>query len=364
MAIKLADTLAPMADFPAAMAEHVEFSDGKSLQEKYDLGELGGEGGGGHIELTQAEYDALTDEEKLNGAIYFITDAEGGSSGIVDDKIDTSSTNPVQNKVLAQEIARAETGKQYLKITGPMPRGTDYLYASTIRYAIENGSALGYQGVDIETIETNMQDNISDILYRYKNAGNKKYTATEGLSLNIVPQDTCIIFEAEDVPSDIDKYEVILEWFEPPFIKVYSSEKEFDPVVAYGESDYNFYDLTDLEGRLTSIFNDMGIRSELNIKNHNFDFDLNQDGDEETLKVNLYKLQKDFAGNGILTVELEDGRILTSTRTKGYNASWSAWEIKEPETISKVYTSLAELGLTADATLDDVIAKLGVGHRL
>ena len=37
MAIKLADTLAPMADFPAAMAEHVEFSDGKSLQEKYDL---------------------------------------------------------------------------------------------------------------------------------------------------------------------------------------------------------------------------------------------------------------------------------------------------------------------------------------
>ena len=50
MAIKLADTLAPMADFPAALAEHVEFSDGKSLQEKYDLGELGGEGGGGEQE--------------------------------------------------------------------------------------------------------------------------------------------------------------------------------------------------------------------------------------------------------------------------------------------------------------------------
>ena len=390
MAIKLADTLAPMADFPAALAEHVEFSDGKSLQEKYDLGELGGEGGGGHIELTQAEYDALTDEEKLNGAIYFITDAtggggddsshveltqaeydalsdeekdsdtiyfitdaEGGSSGIIDDKIDTSSTNPVQNKVLAQEIARAETGKQYLKITGPMPIGIGYLYARTIRDAIENGSALNYQGVDIETVETNIKDNFYNILYRYDNAGDRKYTATNELSLSIVPQDGCIIFETDDVPSGIDKYEIILEWSEPPFVKVYSSTKEFAPDIEYDDS-YNFYDLTDLEDSLTSIFNDMEIKSELNIKNHNFRFDLNQDGDNETLKANSYKLQKDFAGNGILTVELDDGRILTSTRTKGYNASWSNWSIKESEKIPKVYTFLAELGLTAPVSVGEI----------
>ena len=31
-------------------------------------------------ELTQAEYDALSDEEKNNGTVYFITDAEGNSS--------------------------------------------------------------------------------------------------------------------------------------------------------------------------------------------------------------------------------------------------------------------------------------------
>jgi hypothetical protein len=84
MAIKLADTLAPMADFPAAMAEHIEFDDGENLQEKYDLGELGGEGGAGHIELTQVEYDALTDEEKMNGSVYFITDAEGGENNVED----------------------------------------------------------------------------------------------------------------------------------------------------------------------------------------------------------------------------------------------------------------------------------------
>lgn len=42
MAIKLADTLAPMSEFPAAMAEHIGFSDGATLQEKFDNKELGG----------------------------------------------------------------------------------------------------------------------------------------------------------------------------------------------------------------------------------------------------------------------------------------------------------------------------------
>ena len=109
MAIKLADTLAPMADFPAALAEHVEFSDGKSLQEKYDLGELGGEGGGGHIELTQAEYDALSEEEKLNGAIYFITDAIGGGEDI---SIDDAPTENSDNAVKSGGVFEALKGKQ------------------------------------------------------------------------------------------------------------------------------------------------------------------------------------------------------------------------------------------------------------
>ena len=47
MSIKLADTLAPMADFPAVEAKDVAFNDNKSLQEKVDNGELGGGGGSG-----------------------------------------------------------------------------------------------------------------------------------------------------------------------------------------------------------------------------------------------------------------------------------------------------------------------------
>ena len=68
MAIKLADTLAPMADFPAAMAEHVGFADGDTLQEKLDNGALGG--GASYTQLSQAEYDALSDDEKMNGKEY------------------------------------------------------------------------------------------------------------------------------------------------------------------------------------------------------------------------------------------------------------------------------------------------------
>ena len=46
MAIRLADTLECMSDFPAAYAKDIEFDDGKNLQEKLNNGELGGGGSG------------------------------------------------------------------------------------------------------------------------------------------------------------------------------------------------------------------------------------------------------------------------------------------------------------------------------
>ena len=45
-------------------------------------GEHGGGGGSAdYEELTQAEYNALTPAEKMNGTMYFITDASGGGGG-------------------------------------------------------------------------------------------------------------------------------------------------------------------------------------------------------------------------------------------------------------------------------------------
>ena len=69
MAIKLADTLAPMADFPAVEAKDVAFNDNKSLQEKYDNGELGGGSGSGEkntIESISVNGENIVPDENKN----------------------------------------------------------------------------------------------------------------------------------------------------------------------------------------------------------------------------------------------------------------------------------------------------------
>ena len=67
--IKLADTLAPMADFPAVEAKDVAFNDNKSLQEKYDNGELGGGTGSGEenkIDSISINGSPITPDENKN----------------------------------------------------------------------------------------------------------------------------------------------------------------------------------------------------------------------------------------------------------------------------------------------------------
>ena len=76
MAIKLADTLAPMADFPAAMAENIAFEDGKSLQEKYNNGELGNSGSG---EVTEEKFVKKTEIDNSgvkNSELILLVDGE------------------------------------------------------------------------------------------------------------------------------------------------------------------------------------------------------------------------------------------------------------------------------------------------
>ena len=46
MAVKLPDTLVPMADFPSAFAKDVQFTDGENLQDKLDNGKLGSSSSG------------------------------------------------------------------------------------------------------------------------------------------------------------------------------------------------------------------------------------------------------------------------------------------------------------------------------
>lgn len=46
-----------------------------------------------HVELTQAEYDALTPAEKNNGKVYFVTDGQGGGGGGGSDDITIIKSN-------------------------------------------------------------------------------------------------------------------------------------------------------------------------------------------------------------------------------------------------------------------------------
>lgn len=71
MSIKLVDTAVPMNEggYPVARAKDIWFEDNTTLQDMSDNGSISG------VELTQAEYDALTDEEKKNGLEYRCTDS-------------------------------------------------------------------------------------------------------------------------------------------------------------------------------------------------------------------------------------------------------------------------------------------------
>ena len=72
MSIKLVDTLESMGNFPVANADGIQFTDGESLQKKLDDGSLGGGGSTAesYIELSEEEYFALSDEERASEVEY------------------------------------------------------------------------------------------------------------------------------------------------------------------------------------------------------------------------------------------------------------------------------------------------------
>ena len=92
MAIKLADTLAPMADFPAVEAKDVAFNDNQSLQEKYDNGELGGGGGSGTA--GKSAYEIAVDNGFIGTETEWLESLKGadGADGVTP-HIDSTTKN-------------------------------------------------------------------------------------------------------------------------------------------------------------------------------------------------------------------------------------------------------------------------------
>ena len=100
--IKLADTLVPMADFPAVEAKDVEFSDNKTLQEKYDNGELGGGSG----TAGKSAYEIAVD----NGFIGTETEWLESLKGSDGDKGDNGTTPHIDETTKNWFIGDVDTG--------------------------------------------------------------------------------------------------------------------------------------------------------------------------------------------------------------------------------------------------------------
>ena len=137
MAIKLADTLAPMADFPAVEAKDVAFNDNKSLQEKLDNGELGG----------------------------------GGTSITVDSAMSDTSINPVQNKVIKAYVDSKSVDIS-TDLDNAIQNKTDGIYVEKTKISTDDGNALSKKSNGL--FVQDLSDKINQINFAQK-------TVNEGL---------------------------------------------------------------------------------------------------------------------------------------------------------------------------------------
>ena len=147
MAIKLADTLAPMSEFPAAMAEHIGFSDGATLQEKFDNKELGG--GDSSVTLTQEEYEALPEEEKLDG-LYYTYDTKR----IYKNGVQYGASEPIP---LTMEEYKA------LKEAGAIDEQQEYLIEAGAEGILLGAEDIGYDNAESGIQATTVQGAIDKV---------------------------------------------------------------------------------------------------------------------------------------------------------------------------------------------------------
>lgn len=161
MAIKLADTLAPMADFPAVEAKDVAFNDNKSLQEKLDNGELGG----------------------------------GGTSITVDSAMSDTSINPVQNKVI-----KAYVDSKSVDISADSDNAiqtkTDGIYVEKTKISTDDGNALSKKSNGLFVQDLSNKVNALNIAQKTVNEDLEYFSATgtvigtslpESLNYNFLP---------------------------------------------------------------------------------------------------------------------------------------------------------------------------------
>ena len=132
MAIKLVDELKAMGNFPIAHAEGINLvkTDGTedNLQNLFDNGELGG--GDDSVTLTQEEYEALTEEQKLDG-LYYTYDTKR----IYKNGVQYGASEPIP---LTMEEYKA------LKEAGAIDEQQEYLIEADAEGILLEASDIGY----------------------------------------------------------------------------------------------------------------------------------------------------------------------------------------------------------------------------
>ena len=151
--IKLADTLKAMSDFPVALADSIEFSDGANLQEKFDNKELGG--GDSSVTLTQEEYEALTEEEKLDG-LYYTYDTKR----IYKNGVQYGASEPIP---LTMEEYKT------LKEAGAIDEQQEYLVEADAEGIFLGAEDIGYNNAESGLEATTVQGAIDKVVEKVNN---------------------------------------------------------------------------------------------------------------------------------------------------------------------------------------------------
>lgn len=146
MAIKLVDELQAMGNFPIAHAEGINLvkEDGTedNLQNLFNNGELGG-GGDNSVTLTQEEYEALPEEERLNG-LYYTYDTKR----IYKNGVQYGASEPIP---LTMEEYKA------LKEAGAIDEKQDYIVEASAEGILLGAEDIGYNnavsGIQVNTVQ-------------------------------------------------------------------------------------------------------------------------------------------------------------------------------------------------------------------
>lgn len=116
MAVKLPDTLVPMADFPSAYAKDVQFTDGENLQDKLDNGKLGSSSSGTGLTTEQAQQ--LTTAYKHSQTTHVqLSDIPTKTSQLTNNS-NYATESYVETKIYEASLGGASLPECFITVTG------------------------------------------------------------------------------------------------------------------------------------------------------------------------------------------------------------------------------------------------------